>query len=68
MNDNALQSYAIEITMAAKAEGQFHWAIRRSGKLIERSDRTYASEAKAQEKAMEAIERDRSPAAQHGRR
>jgi hypothetical protein len=44
-----------------KPEGHFQWAIRRSGKLIERSDRPHHSEAKALENAMEAVERAMKP-------
>ena len=53
--------YSIEVSSLAKPEGHFQWAIRRSGKLIERSDRPYRSEAKAHDSAMEAIERAMKP-------
>ena len=68
MTETVPHPYAIEVAALTKPEGQFGWAIRRSGKLIERSDRPYTSEAKAHAKALEAIERAMSPAAQHGRR
>ena len=68
MSEAVPHPYAIEVAPLTKPEGQFGWAIRRSGKLIQRSDRPYTSEAKAHEKALEAIERDMSPAAQQGRR
>ena len=68
MIDIVPHPYAIEVAPLTKPEGQFGWAIRRSGKLIQRSDRTYTSEAKAHEKALEAIEQDMSPAAGPRRR
>ncbi|MFB0488734.1 hypothetical protein ABIE45_001320 [Methylobacterium sp. OAE515] len=53
--------YSIEVLPLTKPEGHFQWAIRRSGKLIERSDRPHRSEAKALENAMEAVERAMKP-------
>lgn len=58
---HAPHPYSIEVSPLAKPEGHFQWAIRRSGKLIERSDRPHRSEAKAHESAMEAIERAMKP-------
>lgn len=60
--------YSIEVSPLAKPEGHFQWAIRRSGKLFERSDRPHRSEAKAYESAMEAVERMVKPGADGGRR
>jgi hypothetical protein len=60
--------YSIEVTPLAKPEGHFQWAIRRSGKLVERSDRPHRSEAKARESALDAIERAMKPGADGGRR
>lgn len=68
MADAVPHPYSIEVSPLAKPEGHFQWAIRRSGKLIERSDRPYRSEAKAHESAMEAIARDMKPGADGGRR
>ena len=68
MTESAPHPYAVEVLPAAKPEGAFAWAIRKSGKLVQRSDRTYASEAKAHEKALEAIEQDMRPGAGPGRR
>lgn len=60
--------YAIEVSPLAKPEGHFQWAIRWSGKLIERSDHAHRSEAKAHESVMEVIERALKPWADGGRR
>lgn len=60
--------YSIEVSPPVKPEGHFQWSIRRSGKLIERSDRPYRSETKAFESAMEVIERAIKPGADGGRR
>ncbi|GEP07928.1 hypothetical protein [Methylobacterium oxalidis] len=49
--------YTLEI-LPPKAEGaSYQWAIRRSGKLIQRSDRTLTSEAKAYESGLADIEK-----------
>lgn len=60
--------YSIEVSPLTKPEGHFQWAIRRSGKLIERFDRPHRSEVRAHESAMEAIERAMKPSADGGRR
>ncbi|WCS24185.1 hypothetical protein LOK46_24060 [Methylobacterium sp. NMS14P] len=68
MADEVPHPYSIEVSPLAKPEGHFQWAIRRSGTLIERSDRPYRSEARAHESAMEAVERMVKPGADSGRR
>lgn len=68
MSEAVPHPYAIEVAPLTKSEGQFGWAIRRSGTLIQRSDRPYTSEAKAYEKALEAIEQDMNPNAGPRRR
>ncbi|CAO4135343.1 hypothetical protein [Methylorubrum extorquens] len=50
--------YSIAVEPLKKHEGQFGWALRKHGKLTERSDRSFSSEAKAFENAMNAIERN----------
>lgn len=50
--------YSIAVEPLKKPEGQFGWAIRKHGKLTERSDRTFTSEAKAFDNAMNAVERN----------
>ena len=66
MAREVLYPYSIEVSPIAKPKGHFQWAIRRSGKLIERSDRPHRSEAKAYESAMEAVERMAKPGADGG--
>jgi hypothetical protein len=49
--------YTLEI-LSPKAEGaSYQWAIRRSGKLVQRSDRSLTSETKARESGMAQIEK-----------
>ncbi|APX84582.1 hypothetical protein BV511_07580 [Methylorubrum extorquens] len=52
--------YSITIEPVKKPEGHFGWALRKQGKLTERSDRTFPSEAKAYESALKAIEREQT--------
>ena len=58
MSNDVPHPYSITVEPLKKPEGQFGWALRKYGKLTERSDRPYMSEAKAFEAAMKAIERD----------
>ncbi|MEE7439451.1 MULTISPECIES: hypothetical protein [Methylobacterium] len=53
--------YSVTIEPLKKPEGHFGWALRRSGKLIERSDRAFTTEVKAFENALRAIEIDTKP-------
>ncbi len=57
MADNTSTPFTIEISPITKPAGQFQWAIRRNGKLIERSDRPHPTEAKAEASALAAVER-----------
>lgn len=57
MTDNTSTPYTIEISPISKPAGQFQWAIRRNGKLVERSDRPHPTEAKAEASALAAVER-----------
>ena len=54
---NPTHPYTVDIVPCEKPAGHFRWAIRRSGKLIERSDRPHYSEQSARERAEEAIQR-----------
>ena len=52
-----IHPYTLEI-LPPKAEGaSYQWAIRRSGKLVQRSDRSLPSEAKARENGTAQIEK-----------
>jgi hypothetical protein len=55
MADDVPHPYSIELSPMTKPEGHFQWAIRKSGKLSERSDRPHRSEAKAHESAMAGV-------------
>ncbi len=57
MTDTTSTPYTIEISPISKPAGQFQWAIRRNGKLVERSDRPHPTEAKAEASALAAVER-----------
>lgn len=61
MTTDVPHPYSITIEPLKKPEGQFGWALRKNGKLAERSDRPYPTEAKAFASAMEALERDAKP-------
>ena len=58
MTNEVPHPYSITVEPLKKPEGHFGWALRKHGKLAERSDRAFTSEAKAFEAAMKAIERN----------
>jgi hypothetical protein len=64
-DDTATYPYTLTITLSERTAGHFEWAIRRHGKLVERSDRPYPSERSARESGQAALERqlrdDREP-------
>ncbi|WP_336492482.1 hypothetical protein [Methylobacterium nigriterrae] len=66
--DELPRGYAIEVYPVARPAGQFGWAIRKHGKLYERSDFTFPTEQKAYAKALEAVERDARGEVQRDRR
>jgi hypothetical protein len=49
--------YTLEVAPNPRREGIWQWAIRKHGKLIQRSDRDHPSEAKARSQGMETIEK-----------
>ena len=61
MTPDVPHPYSVTIEPVAKPQGHFGWKLRRSGTLIERSDRFFTSEAKALENAMRAVEIDMKP-------
>ena len=65
-SDNATYPYTLTILPCDKLAGHFEWAIRRHGKLVQRSDRPHPSERSAQKRGEAALERqvraDREPA------
>lgn len=52
-----LHPYSFDVQPVPGKEGQWQWAIRKHGKLIQRSDRKHPSKAKAEESARGEIER-----------
>ncbi len=54
MTENPTHPYTLEIRQGPG--GHFQWAIRDRGKLVQRSDRSHASEAEARRKGEAAIE------------
>jgi hypothetical protein len=65
-DENGMYPYTLTISPSERLAGHFDWAIRRHGKLVERSDRRYPSEQSAREQGQAALERqlrgDREPA------
>lgn len=56
MTDNTTHPYTLEIQPGAKA-GTFQWAMRKHGKLIQRSDKVHRSEEDARKDGSKAVER-----------
>ena len=55
--ENPTHPYTLEITPSPKGDGSTGWAIRKHGKMLERSDRMYRSEQDALKNGQEALER-----------
>jgi hypothetical protein len=49
--------YTLEIEPPKSPGGSYQWAIRKNGKLAQRSDRNYPTEAKARENGLAQIEK-----------
>ena len=49
--------YTLEVEPNPRARESWQWAIRKHGKLTQRSDRALASEAKARAQGIETIEK-----------
>ena len=54
---NGTYPYTLEVQPCDKPAGHFRWAIRKHGRLVERSDRPYPSGQSAREKGQAALER-----------
>jgi hypothetical protein len=50
MSTDLTYPYSLEIAPCEKPGGHFRWTIRERGKLLQRSDRVFASEQIAREK------------------
>ena len=57
MSNNDTHPYTLEILPPKAEGGSFQWAIRKHGKLAQRSDRSLHSEGKAHENGMAQIEK-----------
>ncbi len=55
-DNTATYPYTLEIQPPKAPGSPYQWAIRRKGKLIQRSDRNHPTEAKARENGMAQIE------------
>ncbi len=53
---NPIHPFSLEVT-PVPGGGAYNWAIRRHGKLLQRSDRSFPSESKAHSSGMAAIEK-----------
>jgi hypothetical protein len=51
------QPFTFELVPSQREAGGYHWAIRKHGKLVQRSDSPLATEAKASAQALAMIER-----------
>ncbi len=51
------QPFTFELVASKRSTGGYHWAIRKHGKLIQRSDTPLATEAKARVQAQSMIDR-----------
>ncbi|HEX2556127.1 MAG TPA: hypothetical protein VHL98_20705 [Microvirga sp.] len=54
---NQTHPYTLELAPSPKGDGSVGWAIRKHGKMLERSDRMFRSEREALKSGQEAVER-----------
>ncbi|GJD44921.1 hypothetical protein AFCDBAGC_2790 [Methylobacterium cerastii] len=52
-----IHPYSLEILPPKAEGGSYQWAIRKNGKLMQRSDRSLPSEAKARENGLSQVEK-----------
>lgn len=64
MNPNQTHPYTLELSPSPKGDGSVGWAIRKHGKMLERSDRMYRTQQDALKNGQEAVERALSGVAQ----
>ena len=57
MSLNQTHPYTLELSPSPKGDGSVGWAIRKHGKMLERSDRMYCSQQEALKSGQEAVER-----------
>ena len=56
-NTDRTYPYTLDVQPSAGSDRDFQWTIRKNGKVYQRSDRKYPSEAKAREQGLEVIEK-----------
>jgi hypothetical protein len=64
MNMNQTHPYTLELSPSIKGDGSTGWAIRKHGKMLERSDRMYRTQHEALRSGQEAVERTLSGVSQ----
>jgi hypothetical protein len=64
MSINQTHPYTLELSPSPKGDGSAGWAIRKHGKMLERSDRLYRTEQEALKSGQEAVERTLSGTSQ----
>lgn len=57
MTETSTYPYTLEILSPRTEGATYQWAIRKGGKLVQRSDRSLTSEAKARENGLAQIEK-----------
>jgi hypothetical protein len=57
MNNERPSPYSLEISTCERPQSHYQWAIRKHGKLIQRSDRSHPSEDKARANALVELDR-----------
>ena len=57
MSETSIYPFTLEVERNPRSEGTWQWSIRKHGKLVERSDRTLPSEAKARANGIEKVEK-----------
>ena len=57
MSMNQTHPYSLELSPSPKGDGLVGWAIRKHGKMLERSDRMYRTQQEALKNGQEAVER-----------
>ncbi len=64
MSMNQTHPYTLELSPSPKGDGSAGWAIRKHGKMLERSDRTYRTQQEALKSGQDAMERTLSGVSQ----
>ena len=64
MSMNQTHPYTLELSPSPKGDGSVGWAIRKHGKMLERSDRMYRTQHDALRNGQEAVGRTLSGVSQ----